>query len=890
MAKKKLFKSKSNFSLKRLHQSGNYGNIYERDYTTIVNSLENIGGQIPIFNSPTFKLSVGSGINRQKKYNYGNWLQNPNNCTDNPNEWTLNCLPDYEPKSNKIILKPNSRRLTDFACFESSYNLIKSALKNIIKNFPAEIYVTEEKLSDSGILELGSIPTGSILVNYKDCLIIDNPFQIDILQKTSSNEKYVSKLRFLFESEFDYDIIKGNGEVLISGEDLKKWNEENPDLYRSFWNVEAVEDTGCLENGDLIATVTFKGLDEDNIYIEGLKIYCFYYEGSILFLTPSGYENYRLRPNQKRIDEYYKNLSDFEKLLLNRETNFTATFDTFIENEETGWCIVERKYKFPIGKGGWNLSIDGISFTKYANELSELALGYDELYTNALWKYMVHESIGNMDLTAIHLSTDEDIDNTKLKQVLSITAKQFDEIKKYIDNIKSTNSISYDQNKNIPDYFLSDKLELAGWETKQILNDVSETVITDSMYEGRNIGFDKNDANNELLRRLFLNSKGILSKKGTKQAIEDLMSLFGFHSLDWLIKYHKNKAEDYLQRAFVLIEYVYVTDGYAFNVDDISSNVSRLNQLKDTFNSENLEESNGYINDYEGLPVAEVTYDGITRLVPWFDKEEKYDSDIYFQKNGGWARNDGDNKTGIGIYTHSISKINYITTLDELYNLTYYLLNTDNIYYVANEGKYLKLKDIEKYQTSEGWEEVTKEELNILESIVETNKGNNPHTGEYDGGISYIESFGELFKHSQFNNVREEEVDDRFDYGFNLSKQADSSKCLFFGESHIQENVNPLRVDRIKPYNLFTGENETYDEVSSLSVINSKEFHIIFSEEQRTFVENDVLPYLKQIIPSTAIFSYSFEKITLDSNKEAFEARSSKVICDGELCPIYGVV
>ena len=48
-------------------------------------------------------------------------------------------------------------------------------------------------------------------------------------------------------------------------------------------------------------------------------------------------------------------------------------------------------------------------------------------------------------------------------------------------------------------------------------------------------------------------------------------------------------------------------------------------------------------------------------------KEEKYDSDIYFQKNGGWARNDGDNKTEISIYTHSISKINYITTLDELY-------------------------------------------------------------------------------------------------------------------------------------------------------------------------------------------------------------------------------
>ena len=47
MAKKKLFKSKSNFTLKRLHQSGSYGNIYERDYTTIANTGAAPKGQIP---------------------------------------------------------------------------------------------------------------------------------------------------------------------------------------------------------------------------------------------------------------------------------------------------------------------------------------------------------------------------------------------------------------------------------------------------------------------------------------------------------------------------------------------------------------------------------------------------------------------------------------------------------------------------------------------------------------------------------------------------------------------------------------------------------------------------------------------------------------------------
>ena len=52
-------------------------------------------------------------------------------------------------------------------------------------------------------------------------------------------------------------------------------------------------------------------------------------------------------------------------------------------------------------------------------------------------------------------------------------------------------------------------------------------------------GYTASDANNEFLRRLFLNSNNIFSKKGTKQAIEDLMGVFGFHSQDWYDKYIK---------------------------------------------------------------------------------------------------------------------------------------------------------------------------------------------------------------------------------------------------------------------------------------------------------------------------------------------------------------
>jgi hypothetical protein len=121
-------------------------------------------------------------------------------------------------------------------------------------------------------------------------------------------------------------------------------------------------------------------------------------------------------------------------------------------------------------------------------------------------------------------------------------------------------------------------------------------------------------------------------------------------------------------------------------------------------------------------------------------------------------------------------------------------------------------------------------------------------------------------------------------------RQADSTKCLFFNDNMISadDDVALLRGEnKIIPYNFFDGGN--YDESASLSVINSKELHIIFDDAHRDFLEKDVLPYLKQIIPSTTIFSYSFEHLDGDDSK-LYKARTHKVICDGDICPIYGVV
>lgn len=886
MAKKKLYKSKTNFTLRRLHQSGDFGNIYERDYTTVAKFPSNSGDQLSIYTGPSFKLTIGNNVNRPKHYKYGKWLANPQSCGTETNEiWTLGCLPEGNKTDAKIILKPNSRRISDFACYGSAYELIRASLTDIVAKFPAEIYVSNEKLSSTGIFTIDTNLQKTDLYKdtYRDLYIAQNPFNINILQLAMPDDSIVAPLRYLCESEYNYCVIDNKGDIVADGQAIKEWNDANAETgqVKHFWVNESAPDKKCLENGDILAAVYFNNLENESV----LTIICAYYNGEILYLTDK--PNYRLRPNVKYINNFFANLDDFEKVLLNQQTDYTAIFETYEETEALGWTMREKVYKWPTSDGDWNLSLSGIAYNNYTRELSELAIGYDILFTNAIWKDMVHESISNMDLTTISNGEEERIDTSKVKQMLNIVGRQFDEIKKYADNIKKVNSITYEQDGDTPDYFLSDNLELSGWEPKTILNEISNDITTDPMYGSRTMGYTASDANSEFMRRLQLNSKQILSEKGTKRCIEDLMALFGYHSTDWLRRYYGKLQNKHLRKAYMAIEYVYVADGYAFdeNPETICNNVKLLNAMKDEAPND-LENVNH--NPYQGLPVAEVTYDNKTRLVPWFNRDCEYDSKLYFQMKGGWGRNDGNPEKDNPVYDYTITKVHYIPTLEQLYSMLYYSIDKFGVYYVGSTQTYYRIKDINKYNSPEGWEIPTEEELTQIENIVDNNKGNNPHTGDYDNGNEYIEAFGELFRNSKFDNIRDEESQLRFNYGFNVIRQADSTKCLYFSDNTIADEDNAaLRGEnKIQPYNFFNGG--MYDESASLSVINSKELHIVFDDAHRDFLEKDVLPYVKQIIPSTTIFSYSFEHLDGDDDK-LYKARTHKIICDGKVCPIYGV-
>ena len=182
--------------------------------------------------------------------------------------------------------------------------------------------------------------------------------------------------------------------------------------------------------------------------------------------------NYRIRPNQKIINDYYNSLDTFERLLLDDGNSFTSYFEVINEND-FGYLTKIEKFVFPTTYGGYNLGSNGINFTKYLEGLIKIGEFYDDRFSDNLWRSMTHESIKNFDWTYTrHYTPGEEEPyvegGEKIQKIIRLYGREFDEIKSYIDNISNTNTITYNNVNNLPDYFFTDKLEDDGWDVKLI--------------------------------------------------------------------------------------------------------------------------------------------------------------------------------------------------------------------------------------------------------------------------------------------------------------------------------------------------------------------------------------------------------------------------------------
>ena len=205
-----------------------------------------------------------------------------------------------------------------------------------------------------------------------------------------------------------------------------------------------------------------------------IKIYAYLDdENKVVYLVKGeSLKGYHIRPKREFLDKFFSECDNFEKLLVNEDTHYKATFSVIREND-FGYYREFVPFQFPIGYGGYNLDVASYGFDAYTTQMVQIGEYYDENFTDNLWRSMTHEAIKNFDwsYTREFEQGDEQeyvIGGQRIQKALRIFAREFDEIISYINNIKNLNRVTYDERSNIPDYFLTDTLENEGWDVKLV--------------------------------------------------------------------------------------------------------------------------------------------------------------------------------------------------------------------------------------------------------------------------------------------------------------------------------------------------------------------------------------------------------------------------------------
>lgn len=718
-------------------------------------------------------------------------------------------------------------------------------------------------------------------------------------------------------------------------------------------------------------------------------IYCFDFE----YLLGA-----HIRPNRKIIEKYFQDIDDFTAVLLDRTTKpiYTATFETPKESD-TGMSYTMENYVWPTLNGGYNPDLSGPYYT-YVQNLIDLADFYDEYFTDNMWRSLTHEAIKTLDWTYIS-STEGDmqdmstIDTSRIEPITKIYGRQFDDLKRYADGIKATNTITYNQKSNAPDYILTDLLENSGWESKTLKITTDNDIRTEPLYSGQAMGYTSSEASNEFLRRLKLNSSYLFSAKGTRKGLDSMLALFGFtpdeYSIHEYIFVASGKSGDYTK-------FCADTQGKSFPFP-LAKDVASINKHKVNFN---VYDPYG---NYCGIPVAEVGYfvDGVdySYVVPWYSQGKQYDDGLYFQMNGGWGKRKEkkidleiapqiksiSETNKVKLYDETQARLKFAQDFDDLLQEAFTGSNVDDVFYVTDISKivedytfkstdsktglshYFILENADLYQflgynsakSAYGWRNIKESEITgnttpagtlvlYLESIQDNTTGNNPHIGggTYDDGMSYVESVTDIFGHSLVNKnfigIDDATCSKISGYKFYKEKQEDNRKCWFFSDNYNEKlgkssdtiifkeaDVTSDKCDLRTFYDAFdvledAGENgevaigrnarsyfqsgsvytrgssaNTFDpeanthgvhgEAAANSIINVKNLNINFNlcgalgedspffDEMTDYINNTVIPYLTQMIPSTTILSWSFN--CESSGKPVTE----DVTVDGEL-------
>lgn len=501
----KYTKTKSKYIFKKAHSLNIDGSVFEQDLLTNNELYDYNNGNLVIGNGNGFNIITNTQDSETKTYNNGSISETfilNDFISELREEKRVNTLINYgsTPLSQKnsatkasVKINKNYFDLTKISYYGSCQSHIKSAIEDIILRFPASLYITNQNIINTNTI---SIPLN----------VINNPFSLD-----------VANYDMYDRSTMDFDLrvlaTSYNGYVIGNADDLV------------YSNISGFTNDG----NNLIFNLT------NNISING---------------------NFHIKPNKKYIDSFFNSLSGIQTELLNRNSvpKYKSKFKT-IEETEDGLIYKYIDFTWKI-YDGYNLDIKSIDYLNFVDNLIQSSQYVDQNFSDNIYRMLTHDSIKSMDNSYIRKNrlymNDGDEDDildgeTKIQKLLRIYGRHFDDIKEYIDGVTFINNISYDKKENINDVYLQNKLNYMGWNTPKLTNILPTTAETSiNLYPGVNGKLSILNVENELNRRLIINSKNIFRCKGTRKSIHKVFGILGVDSDIYDIREYSQDITDYI--------------------------------------------------------------------------------------------------------------------------------------------------------------------------------------------------------------------------------------------------------------------------------------------------------------------------------------------------------
>jgi hypothetical protein len=525
-----------------------------------------------------------------------------------------------------------------------------AAIVSIINHFPAALESTFIKLDYStGTTAFGISYDSDEDITYfsLNATTLRNPFSIDFSINATRNllklDYEVSKYRNFYNNYTSYILNTPNG------------------------NYSLVDITGTTSTNSGTLRISVKGRPF-----------------SALTQTT---QNLIIRPNDFTVNEVFNlELDEVEEMLLNRYTYpiYTSKFKVLTEGSDGTEFIKVQTLTWPLD-GSWNIDIRTPQFTTYIEKLDEIASKFDEYETDLISRFYTTESLQEFDTV-----------DGKVSKTLKIYGRSFDESKKYADSISHMVSVNYNVGNDVPSKLLINLAATLGWDTKispiQTSNFLSTLYASnESQFPGLANATSIDELEFQYYRNLLMNSAYLFKSKGTRKAIEFLMSNIGAPEALLEFNEHIYKVGGKFQMSRFNQLYSTITGG-TFN--------TALPALDPTFTYR----FNGA--PYTGYTIARTSIDvGVSRDdypvdSQGFPKPQKNNDTMFFQKGEGWFESTPQHRSPEVITSVKLeSKDNTVSVQSALEPFTYgekYLSRFTNFPYFGTGFGILKNVDNKK--------------------------------------------------------------------------------------------------------------------------------------------------------------------------------------------------